>query len=126
MGVGKHNGEKRVTLELKFLTLMLKSIIFAEERNVFIKIKLIGFKINNELQCCLFSVLSIFEIALQKANFEIVNVVIICIEMQCQRKKLFLSDRVRVNIKSVSEISACFIKYIVPLGIFCNELNTQR
>ena len=32
---------------------------------------------------------SIFEIALQNANFEIVNVVIICVEMQWQRKKLF-------------------------------------
>ena len=52
MGVGKHNGEKRMTLELIVLTLMLKSIIFAEEGNVFIKTKLIGFKINNELQFC--------------------------------------------------------------------------
>ena len=50
---------------------------------------------------------SIFEIALQNANFEIVNVVTICIEMQWQWKKLFLSDRVFVIIKSVSEISAC-------------------
>ena len=73
---------------------MLKSIIFAEERNVFIKIKLIGYKINNDLQFCLFSMFSIFEIALQNANFEIVNVVIICIEMQWQRKKLFMSDSV--------------------------------
>ena len=71
---------------------MLKSIIFPEERNVFIKAKLIGFKINNELQFCYFSVFSIFEIALQDANFEIVNVVIISIEVQLQRKKLFLSD----------------------------------
>ena len=61
---------------------MLKSIIFTEERNVFIKTKLIGFKINNKLHFCLFSVFSIFEIALQNANFKIVNVVIICIEMQ--------------------------------------------
>ena len=37
---------------------------------------------------------SIFEIALQNANFEIVNVVIICIEMQWQREKLFMSDSV--------------------------------
>ena len=51
---------------------------------------------------------SIFEIALQDANFVIVNVVTICIEMQWQRKKLFLSDRVCVIIKSVSEILACF------------------
>ena len=51
---------------------------------------------------------SIFEIDLQNANFEIVNVVIISIEMQWQRKKLFLSDRVCVIIKYVSEMSACF------------------
>ena len=63
---------------------MFKSIIFAEERNVFIKIKLIDFKINDKFQFCLFSVFSIFEIALQNANFEIVNGVIICIEMQWQ------------------------------------------
>ena len=31
---------------------MFKSIIFAEERNVFINTKLIGLKINNELQFC--------------------------------------------------------------------------
>ena len=35
---------------LKYLTLMLESIIFAVEINVFIKTKLVGFKINNELQ----------------------------------------------------------------------------
>ena len=40
VGVGKHNGEKRMTLELEILTSMLTSIIFAEERNVFIKTKL--------------------------------------------------------------------------------------
>ena len=54
------------------------------------------------------SVFSIFEIALQNANFEIVDVVIICIEKQCVRMKFFLSDRVCVIIKSVSEISASF------------------
>ena len=54
---------------------------------------------------------SIFEIALQNANFKIVNVVIICIEMQWQRKKLFLSYRVCVIIKSVSEITASFINF---------------
>ena len=54
------------------------------------------------------SSVSIFEIALQNANFEIINVVTICIEMQRQRKKLFLSDRLCVIIKSVSEISASF------------------
>ena len=75
---------------------MLKSIIFAEERNVFIKIKLIGYKINNDLQFCLFSMFSIFEIVLQNANFEIVNVVTIGIEMQWQRMKLFMSDSVCV------------------------------
>ena len=69
--------------------------------------------------------LSIFEIALQNANIEIVNVVIICIEMQWQRKKLFLSDRVCVIIKSVSEITACFSN-IVLQGIFGNELNIQH
>ena len=36
----------------KYLTLMLKGIISAEERNVFVKTKLIGLKINNELQFC--------------------------------------------------------------------------
>ena len=87
---------------------MFKTIIFAEERNVFVKTKLIGFKINNELQFCYFSTFSIFVISLQDANFEISNVVTICIEMQWQRKKLFLSGRVCVIIKSVSEISACF------------------
>ena len=44
---------------------MFKSIIFAEERNVFVKAKLIGFKIHNELQFCYFSVFSIFEIAFE-------------------------------------------------------------
>ena len=86
---------------------MLKSK-FAEERNVFIKSKLIGFKINNELQFCQFFVLSVFEITLQNANIEIVNAVTIFIEMQWQRTKLFLSDRGCVIIKSVFEISACF------------------
>ena len=57
---------------------MLKSIIFAEERNVFIETKLIDFKINNDLQFFLFSMFSVFEIALQNANYEIVKVVIIC------------------------------------------------
>ena len=51
--------------------------------------------------------LGIFEIDLQDSNFEIANVVTICIEMQWQRKKLFLSEIVCVIIKSVSEISAC-------------------
>ena len=68
---------------------MLKSIISAKERNIFVKAKLIGFRINNELQFCQFSVFSIFEIALQDANIEIVNVVAICIEMQLQRKRPF-------------------------------------
>ena len=60
---------------------MSKSIIFAEERNVFVKTKLIDLKINNVLQFCYFSVFSIVEIALQDENIEIVNVVTICIEM---------------------------------------------
>ena len=51
---------------------------------------------------------SIFEIALQNANFNIVNFVIICIEMQWQRRSIFLSDRVCVIIKSVSENTASF------------------
>ena len=68
---------------------MLKGIIFAEERNVFIKTKLIGFKINNELQFCYFSVFSIFEITLQNANFEIVNLVIICIENTMAEEEAF-------------------------------------
>ena len=49
-----------------------------------------------------------FEIALQNANEKILNVVIICIEMQWERMKIFLSDRVCVIIKSVSEITASF------------------
>ena len=97
---------------------MFKSIIFAEERNVFVKTKLIDFKINNELQFCLFSVFSAFEIALQDANFEIVNILNICIEIQWQRKKLFLSDRVSVIIKSISEISACFSNILCFWAIF--------
>ena len=72
---------------------MLKSIISAEERNVFVKTKLIGFKINNELQFFYLSVFSIYEISLQDAKFEIVNAVTICIEMQWQRNKFF-SDSV--------------------------------
>ena len=108
VGVGKHNGEKGWYWSWKYLTLMSISIIFAEEGNVFVKTKLIGFKINNELQFCYVSVHSIFVIAHQDANFEIVNVVIICIEMHWQRKKLFLSDRVCVIIKSISEMSAWF------------------
>ena len=87
---------------------MLKSITFTEERNVFIKTKHIGFKINNKLQFTLISVISIFEYAHKNANFEIVDVVIICIEMQLQWKKLFLSDRVCVIIKAVSQNSASF------------------
>ena len=86
---------------------MVRSTIFADERNVFVKTKLIGFKINNELQFYV-SVLSIFEIALEDADFVIVNVVTICIEMQWQRKKFFPSDRVCVIIKYVSEIFARF------------------
>ena len=39
--------------------------VFAEEKNVSIKTTLIGFKINNKLQFCLFSVFSILEIALE-------------------------------------------------------------
>ena len=79
VGVVKYDSEKMMTLELEILTLVPKSIIFAEERNVFIKNKLIGF--NNELQFCYISVFSIFEIALKNANFEIINDVTICIEM---------------------------------------------
>ena len=82
--------------------------MFAEERNVFVKTKLISSKTNSELQFCQLFVFSIFEIALQDANFEIVDVVTICNEMQWQKKNFFLSDRVCVIIKSVSEISACF------------------
>ena len=69
---------------------------------------------------------SIFEIALREANFEIVNVVTICIEMQWQRKKLFLSDRVCVIIKPVSEIFACFSNILCLLPFLGNELNTLR
>ena len=86
---------------------MLKSIIFAVQRNVFVNTKLIGFKLISELQLCYFSVLRIFEFALQHANCEIVIVVTIYLEVQWQRKKLFLSDIVCVITKSVSDISAC-------------------
>ena len=58
------------------------------------------------MNCSSVSFLCIFEIALQNANFEIVNVSI-CIEMQWLRKNNFLSDRVCVIIKSLSEISVC-------------------
>ena len=51
---------------------------------------------------------SFFEIVFQDAKFEIVYVVTICIEMQWQRNKLFMSDRMCVIVKSASEISACF------------------
>ena len=61
---------------------------------------------------------SIFEIGLQDANLEIVNVVTICIEMQWQMKRLFLSDRVCVIIKSVSEISAYIYIYSIVFFIF--------
>ena len=36
----------------KYITLMLNSITLAEERNVFVKTKLIGIKINDELLFC--------------------------------------------------------------------------
>ena len=61
---------------------------------------------------------SIFEIAFQDANFEIFDVVAICIEMQWQRKKLFPSDRVCVIIKSVSEVSARFTNVTNASGHF--------
>ena len=51
---------------------------------------------------------TIIEVAIQNANVKIVNVVTICIEMQWQRNKLFLSDRVCVIIKSVSENTDSF------------------
>ena len=41
-----------------------------------------AFNVNNEMQFSLFNVLSDFEIALQDAIFEIVDVVAMCIEMQ--------------------------------------------
>ena len=66
-------------------SLVFKSIISASERNVFDKTKPIGFKINNELQFWEYSVFSVFEITFQDANIEIVNVVVICIEVQWQR-----------------------------------------
>ena len=56
--------------------------------------------------------LGIFENAFQDANFEIVNVVTISIEMQWQRKKLFMTDRVYVFNKSVSEFYASLYIYI--------------
>ena len=42
-GEGTHNGEKRMALELEISNLMLKSIIFTEEINIFIETKLISF-----------------------------------------------------------------------------------
>ena len=68
---------------------------------------------------------SIFEIALQNANSKIVNVVIICIELQWQRKKLFLSDRVCVINKSVSETTASFSN-ILCFWALLNESNIQH
>ena len=49
-GVGKYNCEKRMALGLEIFN--LKSIIFTEEGNIFVKTKLICFKINNKLQFC--------------------------------------------------------------------------
>ena len=69
---------------------------------------------------------SIFEIALQGANFEIVNVVFICIEMQWQRKNVFLYGRVCVIIKSAYEISTCFSNILCFWAFFGIELNTLR
>ena len=65
---------------------------------------------------------SIFEIALRNINFEIVNVVIICIEMQWQRKKFLLSDSVCVIIKSVSEITASFSNILCIWAFFAMNL----
>ena len=43
-----------MTLELEILTLLQRTIIFAEERNVFIKTKLIGLKINKNCNSAAF------------------------------------------------------------------------
>ena len=51
----------------------------------------------------------VLEIVFQHSNFEIV---VICIEMQWQIRKPFLSDRLYVIIKSLPEISACFSRKI--------------
>ena len=55
---------------------------------------------------------NIFEIALQNAIFEIVNIVIFCIEMQWQSKMLLPSDRECVIINYVTEIFASLYTYI--------------
>ena len=56
--------------------------------------------------------LSVFEIAFQVAHFEIINVVVICIEMQWQKKKLILSDRVCM-------ISHRYLKFLTVSPIYC-------
>ena len=66
---------------------MIKNIIFAEEMNIFVQTKLVGFKISNKLQFCQSSVFSICEIALHDANPEIVNVVTIA--FQCRGRSFF-------------------------------------
>ena len=50
VAVGKYDGVNRMTLQLKIL--IRNVYMFAEERNVIVKIKFIDFKINNELQFC--------------------------------------------------------------------------
>ena len=57
---------------------------------VSIETKLIGLKTYNNFNSVNFLFI-IFKIALQNANVEIVNVEIICIKMQWQRKQLLLT-----------------------------------
>ena len=65
----------------------------AYDRYVFIKTKLIGFKVNNEFIFCYFFVINVFENSFQDANIVIVN----------GRSRGFLPDTVCVIIKSAFE-----------------------
>ena len=84
-GVGKYICEKRMALELEIFNLnvsyLLRKEISLLRPNLFVSKLIINCNSVNFL-------FSIFEIALQNANFDIVNVVIICIEMQWQRRSI--------------------------------------
>ena len=83
---GKYNCEKRMALELEIFNLkvsyLLRKDISLLRPNLFVSKLIINCNSVNFL-------FSIFEIALQNANFDIVNFVIICIEMQWQRRSIF-------------------------------------
>ena len=58
---------------------------------------------------------SIFETVFPDTNFDIANVLAICIEMQWQRKKVVLSDRVRLIISSIPTVIATLIIIIMVI-----------